>query len=286
MMNQRPAGTAGKLLLAVALAALTLAASGCTKLRARDQLNKGVQAYKANKFETAVNHFQNAINLDPQLNVAKLYLATACAAQYAPGVEDASNVRWADCALENFKRVLDSNPDQTQKVLSIKGIASLYYNQKKFEEAKQWHQKAIDADPNDPENYYSLAVIDWTQSYAPRTEARLKMGLTDPTKPITDKKECQSLADAHMAQVDEGINMLTKAIDLRKDYDDAMAYLNLLYRERADYRCGDAEARAADLKLADEMVEKAKTTRQSKADKAKEQKGIILEQPTSGSTNQ
>jgi tetratricopeptide (TPR) repeat protein len=285
MINQRFTGTAGKLVLAVALAALTLAASGCTKLRARDQLNKGVQAYKANKFETAVNHFQNAINLDPELNVAKLYLATACAAQYAPGVEDASNLRWADCALENFKRVLDSNPDQTQKVLSIKGIASLYYNQKKFEEAKQWHQKAIAADPNDPENYYSLAVIDWTQSYAPRTEARLKMGLTDPTKPISDKKECQALADAHMAQVEEGITMLEKAINLRKDYDDAMAYLNLLYRERADYRCADTEARAADLKLADDMVEKAKATRQAKADKAKEQKGIILE-PSGSSTNQ
>jgi tetratricopeptide (TPR) repeat protein len=245
-----------------------------------------VQAYKANKFESAVNHFQNAINLDPELNVAKLYLATACAAQYAPGVEGQENLRWADCALENFKKVLESTPDRSQQVLSIKGIASLYYNQKKFEEAKEWHKKAIESDPNDPENYYSLAVIDWTQSYAPRTEARLKMGLTDPSKPITDKKECQALADAHLAQVDEGISMLTKAIDLRKDYDDAMAYLNLLYRERADYRCGDAEARAADLKLADEMVDKAKTTRQAKADKAKEQKGIILDQPQSGGTNQ
>jgi tetratricopeptide (TPR) repeat protein len=273
-----PQGRTGKLLLAAVLAIVTLATAGCTKLRARDQLNKGVQAYKANRFEQAISHFQNSINLDPDLNVAKLYLATACAAQYVPAGESQENLRMAECAQENFRKVLESNPDQSQKVLSIKGIASLYYNQKKFEEAKEWHRKAIEADPNDPENYYSLAVIDWTQSYAPRTEARLGMGLTDPTKPIPDKKECQKLADAHMAHVEEGIQMLEKALTLRQDYDDAMAYLNLLYRERADYRCGDMEARAADIKLADDMVDRAKTTRQAKADKAKEQKGIVLEE--------
>ena len=35
-----------------------------------------------------------------------------------------------------------------------------------------------------------------------------------------------------MAAVEDGIQMLTGAMDLRKDYD-AMAYMNLLYRESA-----------------------------------------------------
>jgi tetratricopeptide (TPR) repeat protein len=263
-------------LVAVALAGLLLATSGCTKLRARDQLNKGVQQYKANKFEKAIEHFKNAADLDPTLDTAKLYLATACAAQYVPGSDEPGNLRMADCALENFKKVLESDP---KNALSAKGIASLYFNMKKFEEAKEWNRKAIALDPNDPTSYYSIAVIDWTQSYAPRTEARLKSGLTDAFAPIKDKKLCEELRTKHWDHVQEGIEMLNKALNIRKDYDDAMAYLNLLYRERADYQCGDAEARAADMKTADEWVEKTKQTRIAKAEKAKEQHGIVLDQP-------
>ena len=61
-------------------AAVLLASSGCAKLQARDQLNKGVKAYKASRFEQAVENFKNANQLDPNLTVAKLYLATACVA--------------------------------------------------------------------------------------------------------------------------------------------------------------------------------------------------------------
>jgi hypothetical protein len=49
--------------------------------------------------------------------------------------------------------------------------------------------------------------------------------------------------------------MLKKAIELRRDYDDAMAYMNLMYRERADIQCRDAKAYAADLKTADDWVD-------------------------------
>ena len=53
--------------LAIALAGLTLSVSGCNKLAARDQLNKGVESYKAAKYEEAIGHFQKATELDPNL---------------------------------------------------------------------------------------------------------------------------------------------------------------------------------------------------------------------------
>jgi len=147
---------------------------------------------------------------------------------------------------------------------------------KKFDEAKEYDLKAIEADPNDPENYYSVAVIDWTQSYVPRMEARGKLGLK-LDEPIKDKKVCQEIKEKNQDRVKDGIEMLQKAISLRKDYDDAMAYLNLMYRERADIQCGDPEARAADLKLADDMVEQTMDVKKAKAEKAKEQHGIVLD---------
>jgi tetratricopeptide (TPR) repeat protein len=271
-------------IILVSLSALLLAA-GCAKLRARDQLNKGVQAYKGNHFEAAIEHFKNAIDLDPSLTVAKLYLATACSTQYVPGADNPENKRNAECAIDQFSKVLDSNDvKQQDKLLSLKGLASLYLNMNNFEKAKEYNRKAIESDPSDADNYYSIAVIDWTQTYKPRMELRTSMGLTDPTQPIKDKKKCEELRGKNWDKVQEGIEMLNKALSFRRDYDDAMAYINLLYRERADLQCGDPDARAADNKTADEWVEKAKATRQAKAEKAKEQHGIVLEQQQGGQT--
>ncbi|MEO5936151.1 MAG: hypothetical protein ABIP81_02965, partial [Terriglobales bacterium] len=188
------------------------------------------------------------------------------------------NLRFADCAIDQYKQVLEADKNnKNTTVLGTKGLASIYFNMKKFEEAKEYNKKAIELDPSDPENYYSVAVIDWTQSYLPRMEKRGELGLK-LTDPIKDKKECAALRELNMARVEEGIQMLEKAIDLRKDYDDAMAYLNLMYRERADIQCEDAAARDADLKLADEMVEKTMAVKKMKAEKAKEQTGIVLDE--------
>ena len=63
--------------------------------------------------------------------------------------------------------------------------------------------------------------------------------------------------------IDEGIDDLKKAIELRPDYDDAMAYLNLLLRRKAD-EAATPDERAALLKQADDLVEKAKEIKQKK----------------------
>ena len=63
--------------------------------------------------------------------------------------------------------------------------------------------------------------------------------------------------------MDEGIADLQKAIQLRPDYDDAMAYLNLLYRQKADMET-DPAARDADIKLADDLVDQVKAIKQQK----------------------
>ena len=89
---------------------------GCSKLRARDQLNKGVQAYKNAKYEDAIEHFKNAVELDPSLVTARLYLATAYAQQYIPGADSPDNNRYAEQAIDAFKQVLALNPPKEQQV--------------------------------------------------------------------------------------------------------------------------------------------------------------------------
>lgn len=252
-----------KALVIGAAALAVLATSGCDKLRARDQLNKGVNAYKNAKYDTAIEDFKRAVGYDPTLLNAKLYLATAYAQQYIPGVDSPDNLQNANNAIEQYKSVLEQDP---KNVNSIKGIAYLYLQMKKFDDAKEYYHKAIDLDPNDPEAYYSIGVIDWTQAYQPRMEERAKMGLK-PDEPMKDKKVCAQLRDAHGAIIQDGLDNLNKAVQLRQDYDDAMAYINLLYREKADRECDSPDERAADLKTADEWVDKTMAAKKAKAEK-------------------
>ena len=270
-------------LLALAGVALALFSSvGCNKLRARDQLNKGVQSYKNSKYEEAINHFQQAVELDPSLLNARMYLATAYAQQYIPGADSPDNNRMAEQAIEQYNKVLEANPSRDQRVNAAKGVAYLYLNMRKFDEAKKYYRMASAVDPNDPEPYYSVGVIDWTASYQPRMEARAKLGLKPEEnlnpKDKEQKKVCIELKQKNTPAIQEGIESLNKAIQLRPDYDDAMAYMNLMYREKADVECDDLATRAEDLKTADHWVDQTLLTKKAKAEKQPGQQGITADQ--------
>lgn len=270
-------------LLTTAAVALALFSSlGCDKLRARDQLNKGVTAYKNAKFEEAIDHFQQSVALDPNLINAKMYLATAFAQQYIPGADTPDNNKYAEQAIEQYKHVLEMNAARDQKVNAAKGIASLYYNMKKFDEAKKYNHMVSELDPNDPDPYYSVGVIDWAECYPPRMEERAKLGLKPDEnlnpKNKDQKKVCEELKEKNGPLIQEGIDDLQKAIQLRQDYDDAMAYLNLMYRERADVECDDLAARQEDLKTADHWVDQTLLTKKAKAEKQPGANGITMDQ--------
>src|ERR1700757_4761791 len=196
-------------LLTLAAVGLALFSSvGCEKLKARDQPNKGVKAYKDNHYEQAITHFQNAVNLDPALINARMYLATAYESQYIPGVDSPENLRTAQQAIDEYQKVIDANPSREQKVNSAKGIAYLYLNEKKWDDAKKYYRMASDLDPNDPEPYYSVGVIDWTACYQPRMEERAKLGLK-PEEHLSStnkdqKKVCEDLKTKNSAAIQEG----------------------------------------------------------------------------------
>jgi tetratricopeptide (TPR) repeat protein len=274
-----------RLLTLAAVALAFFSSVGCDKLKARDQLNKGVKAYKDNHYEQAIDHFQDAVRLDPALINARMYLATAYVSQYIPGVDSPENLRTAQQAIDEYLKVIDMNPSRDQKVNSAKGIAYLYLNQKKWDDAKKYYRMASELDPNDAEPYYSVGVIDWSACYQPRMEKRAVLGMKPDehlsAKNKEQKKLCEELKTQNGATIQEGIDSLDKAIKLRDDYDDAMAYMNLMYRERADVECDDEAARAADLKTADQWVDKAMQAKQARAAKAAAAQGgqITVDQP-------
>src|SRR5204863_3223862 len=107
------------------LAILALAATSCAKLQARDNLNKGVRAFRDAHYENAVNFFKQAVQLDPDLTTAEIYLGTAYAQQYVPGGRGEDNEKNAQMAIQTFENVLKRDPNN---VNAVAGLASIYYN--------------------------------------------------------------------------------------------------------------------------------------------------------------
>jgi tetratricopeptide (TPR) repeat protein len=274
-----------RVLALLATVALLLGGVGCDKLKARDQLNKGVQAFKNAKYEEAIEHFNQSVTLDPSLMTARLYLGTAYMQQYIPGADTPENNRNAELAIEEFKKVLAAgNATRENKLHGLKSIASLYYNMKNFDKSTDYYRQATEVDPNDPEIYYMMGVIDWADTYKTAAEVKAKIGLKvdDAFKPKgkEDLKTCQQLSVTNGPKVTEGLDALDKALKLRPEYEDAMAYMNLLYRRKADIECGNPQAHAADIKMADQWSDKTMAVRKEKAEKAQQQPaGIVLDQP-------
>lgn len=234
---------------------------------ATSEVNAGVQSYKNARYEEAIEHFKRATELDPTLLNARIYLATAYAMQYVPGIDTGVNLHMANLAIEQYKKVLEADPNN---VNSVKGIAYLNLNMKKFEEAKQWYNKASEIDPNDPEAYYSAGVIDWTQAYQARMDALAKLKIKpSDSEQFIDSSQCRGIRDKNSSNVDDGIKHLTKTLELRPDYDDAMAYMNLLFRERASLHCGDHPAYQKDADTADKWVDVTMMTKKKKMETQK-----------------
>ena len=261
--------------LAAVLISLVLG-TGCQKLQARDHLNKGVNAFKNAQYPEAVEHFKQAVTLDPNYPLARLYLATAYMQQYIPGAESDDNRKMGEAAESTFKDVLKDDP---KNETAIAYLASLYLNEKRWDEAKEWYEKLTTVNPKSAVGYYSKGFIAWSQWYPALGTARADLGmkLEDPG-PIKDKKVREELKAKYSDIIAYGLSNLDQALKVDPDYDDAMAYENLLIRERADL-ADTKEEYAQQTKIADDWEDRAMETKKKKNEaKQKTGGGIVADQ--------
>jgi tetratricopeptide (TPR) repeat protein len=264
--------------LSTALLAATLMAvgTGCTYLQARDHLNKGINAYRGAKYGEAVEHFKQAMALDPDWLTPRIYLATSYISQWIPGAESPENLEMAKRAREEFQKVLEVDAKEST---ALGYLAMLSYNEAlqtldpdqksaKLDEAAEWHNKRIEADPNQKEAYYSLGVIAFQRWNPVWLSARsgLRMKTEDPG-PLKDRKVRDDLKVRFTPVLDDGIQNLEKALEIDPEYDDAMAFMNLLIRERADL-LDTSDEYTAQIAVADGWLDKALETKKIKAERA------------------
>jgi tetratricopeptide (TPR) repeat protein len=247
-----------------ALIALAVLSSGCQKLRARDNLNRGVQAFKATKYSDAVEYFKKAVDLDPEFPTARLYLATAYMSQFIPGVDSPENNQYANSAMEQFNKVLQANP---KDLLATQSIANIYFQRKDWDKAEEWNRKVVALDPANKEAFYTLGVIPWTRFLIVDRQARadMKMKPEEPG-PLKDKKVRAELKEKWIPQLDGGIEAEKSALKADPDYENAMAYMNLLIRYRADLLDTSDEYKKA-VEEADNWVQKTLVTQKKNMEK-------------------
>jgi tetratricopeptide (TPR) repeat protein len=234
-------------------------------------LVKGVQAFKEGQYEVAVDHFQQSIQLDPNYDAARLYLATAYSYQVVPNLDTPDNMKIAQKALDGFNYVLNKNPNDVD---ALRQVASIDRNIKKYDQAKADELRILAIDPKDAEADYTIGVIDWTEAYKNATTILGAAGMTDDGNgnPKKSKPVCEKLVAANSDLVNSALKYLQQAVNTRANYEDAMQYLNLTYRRKADLDCGDDAARKADIAQADMWVQKALGAR--KANEAAQEKRV------------
>ena len=196
-----------------------------------------MKAFKEGNYPEAIDDFKHVLKMAPSEKITIWYLATSYDYEVVPYLDTPENLKTADLAIARFNQVLTF---QAAHLFSLKQIAYLYRVTGRIDQAKEYEQQVIAVVPNEAEGHFFLGVMDWVQAneYA---SSRLKTdGLIDDGVGNLKKtaRACSDLVAHNGSLVDEGIKELTRAIELQPDYSDAMAYLNLMYRRRADLYCG------------------------------------------------
>jgi tetratricopeptide (TPR) repeat protein len=265
-------------LLPVLLCSGLVLLTGCAKLQSRDELNKGVQAFRNNHYPEAVRHFKEAVRLDPENMNAQSYLATSYFIQWVPGADSPDNKKNYDMAQQEFQNILKKDPTNSQALASM---ANMAYNsatagtpdQRKaaFQEARKWNERRIEVDPKDAEAYYYLGVIDYYDALGDISTARVteKISPNDPG-PLKDPKVKEELKNKYEKSIDSGLEQLKKALAIDKENEDAMSYINLLLREKAALADNPDQAKALSNE-ANEWMDKSLNMKRIKAARPQKQ---------------
>jgi tetratricopeptide (TPR) repeat protein len=272
-----------KLCLLVALSLSLSLLAGCQKIQARVEIRNANDAYGKEDYATALQHYQKARQIDgqsfPELD---RMIGYSLIGMYVPEDKSPGNVKNADSAIVELRKYLKKKPDdlvarealinlylnaeritdainyfrewlQTHPadLEAVRSIATLYAKQGNFNESLNWYEKITLLDARNPESFYVYGVVCYEKV---------------AKNPPADMAERMSI-------IERGKGALQKAIQLKKDYFEAMVYLQLLLRQQAPIETDPAKQQAL-LAEADRIRNEAiAIVRKKKAEAAAAQAG-------------
>ncbi len=270
--HRQRAAAAALLLLAVA------SLVGCDKIKSKQAIKRGNEFLKAAQYQSALAEYEEALRLDPQETKLHKHLGIAYMGMYQPGSKHPKDLEYAQKAIDNLKQYVEAYP-QDNKALeylvsmylnteryddaiafyqnellkrdpkdakAMQSLAMLYFRKGDFDNGVLWLKKRLEIEGNNPEVYYLIGVQAWDRSYHyPDLDPALRAKI-----------------------VDEGLQALNKAVELKPDYFDAVSYINLLYREKAKMETDPAKKQEY-TDTANKYLQQALEMRKASQEKAK-----------------
>jgi tetratricopeptide (TPR) repeat protein len=220
---------------ALAIVALLplLAGLGCGRIRAKNAFREGNRLYKEENFRKAMEQYERAVALSPDLSEAHFYLASSAQALYRPGKEAAENKELLDKAIEHYKLALETNKANTPNLKKVRlntlGALTGIYSEppyQDFEKALGYAQQLVKDNPNDTRNLYAIANL--YEKFGKIQEAEETYNKVADLNP-KDVKACGALAAFYNKPLWEGKSKFDKAIQVLErcaslDPNDAAGY--------------------------------------------------------------
>lgn len=226
------------LVLTVVVAAATAFTSGCgfvNSLRAKSQLNDGAQAYRNRQYADAQQHFEKALELNPEQKNARLFIARSIQAQYKQGVEKEENVQKARDAIKAYQDVLAHDPNNDD---AYNAIVILYNAIKDEEHQREWlMQRANNESAPGDKRAQALTVLaskNWQCSYTITEQPDNKVAVQKGDKTVVQYKKPKEQKDFDDAMkcVTDGQQLAEKAISLDPNSEQAWSFKTNLLLER------------------------------------------------------
>jgi tetratricopeptide (TPR) repeat protein len=222
---------------------LSFSSVGCVRqIKARMAIKEANEAYQKEDYKTALDGYTKARQIDASFADLDRMIGYSEIGLYVPDDKSQQNEKHADAAITALSQYLQKRPDDriardalinmylnanrtTQAIDfflnylkghpgdldAVKSIATLYAKQGNFNESLNWYEKITLLDSKNPESFYVYGVVCY--------EKVAKNPPADPAEKISI--------------ITKGENALQKAIQMKPDYFESMAYLNLLYRQQA-----------------------------------------------------
>jgi tetratricopeptide (TPR) repeat protein len=245
---------------------------GCNQVRGRRLIQKGNQLFHDGQYAEAIATFRQAEGYLPDAWQLWLNEGTTCRQMMVPGAKTPENEAAVKCALDAFTRMRALRPDDQRgpalyvqtlfdaeryDVLArmyreraernpsdeeaVNGLIQVYARWGgHLDDALLWYQKKADLKAQDPEAQYAVGVYVWQQLFAKGGGAdkagydpRIPPGQKKPAAPPPTFAGDDLVGQQRVDLADVGIKYLERAVQLRPAYSEAMAYLNLLYRQRS-----------------------------------------------------
>lgn len=253
--------------------ALLLVLAGCSELQARHHAREGNDLFRAGDYAGAVREYETAEEIYPTgLHVIELNKGLACRQLMVPGGKGPEQDKTVDCALKAFNRMKELRPEDQRgdqlyvqtlfdadrfdtlialyegqlkqdpnNLVAINSLINVHSRADHWAEALKWSIKRADIESKDAEAQYTVGVMIYNRlfqkggadkgTYDPRPDPNASK--KDPPKTPPPFTLGDIMGAERIRLADLGIQYMTRAIELRPSYREAMGFMSLLYRQKS-----------------------------------------------------